>query len=62
MKTIELTEKELNDLYITLNQLRIISREKGREYEEKENFKLANKIYEMCDKVSELEELIRKAI
>lgn len=62
MKTIELTEKELNDLYITLNQLRIISREKARQYEEKENFNLANKIYEMCDKVNDLKELIRKAI
>lgn len=62
MKTIELTEKELNDLYIALNQLRIISREKARKYEEKENYNLANKIYEMCDKISNLEELIRKSI
>ena len=62
MKTIELTEKELNDLYVALNQLRIISREKARELEERENFNLANKIYEMCDKVNRLEELIRKSI
>lgn len=62
MKKIELQDNEIKNIYMSLNQLRIISREKAREYEEKENFNLANKIYEMCDKVSELEELIRKSI